>query len=232
MNKKDTYRNYFIWGALILFYIVFYLLQNYAWIDEIELSGQESIITSKFQPPTTVFSTDTNYRFEPERKSSGSAEIPTDQKVHRDKDHSFHKSHQSTQSNVIISINHASREQWESLYNIGPYRAEKIIKFRNALGGFYSVDQVGETYAVPDSVFQQIKPFLRVDSNFHHLEINQVVYDSLYPHPYITKQMAYYIAKQRKTKLFRNMEELYEIIPEKDHERLKKLEPYLYFSIR
>ncbi|NJL77073.1 MAG: helix-hairpin-helix domain-containing protein, partial [Saprospiraceae bacterium] len=37
--------------------------------------------------------------------------------------------------------------------------ANRIVKFREALGGFASVEQVAETYQLPDSTFQKIKPF-------------------------------------------------------------------------
>src|SRR5690606_30546140 len=137
--------------------------------------------------------------------------------------------YRQTQKPKIININSATLDEWQSLYNVGPYRAGKIVNFRGALGGFYSIDQVGETFGLPDSVFQEIKPYLKVDSSFRKININEVIYDSLYQHPYITKQMAYFIVKHRENKkLIQNMEELLEIIQEKDYERLKKLEPYLY----
>ena len=141
--------------------------------------------------------------------------------------------YRQTQRAKIIHINTATLDEWQSLYNVGPYRAGRIINFRDALGGFYSVDQVGETYGLPDSVFQEIKPNLKVDSSFKKIYINEIVYDSLYQHPYITKQMAYFIVKHRESKKsIQNIDELFEIIQEKDHKRLKKLEPYLFFDIR
>ena len=132
-----------------------------------------------------------------------------------------------------IEINRASVKEWQTLYNIGPYRAEKIVNFRTALGGFYNVEQVGETYALPDSVFRVIKPRLVLESTWNRIRINHRTYDSLYQHPYITKQMAYFIVRHRENRQpVRRMSDLYDMIQEKDHERLRKLEPYLDFSIK
>jgi DNA uptake protein ComE-like DNA-binding protein len=34
---------------------------------------------------------------------------------------------------------------------VGPATAKKILKFRNSLGGFYSVEQLRELYGMKDS---------------------------------------------------------------------------------
>lgn len=217
---------------LILFYIVFYLVRNYAWIEEIDLRTDEPIISSEIHSPSLFIpSTSIDTTFQTSNWPD-SVVVPSRKKTNRKKKKSYKPYDHQPQTQSIISVNKANQKDWEKLYNIGPYRAGQILKFRDALGGFYTIDQVGETYGLPDSVFQQIKPQLRADSDYMQININQVVYDSLYPHPYITKQMAYYIAKYRNTGTIHDMNALYKIIPEKDHERLRKLEPYLYFGIR
>ena len=44
---------------------------------------------------------------------------------------------------------------------IGAKLASRIIHFRGKLGGFYQIEQVGETFGLPDSSFQKIKYYLR-----------------------------------------------------------------------
>ena len=61
---------------------------------------------------------------------------------------------------VTIDINTATAEEWQQLRGIGPGYSKRIVNFRNKLGGFTSIGQVGETYGLPDSVFQKIVPFL------------------------------------------------------------------------
>jgi competence ComEA-like helix-hairpin-helix protein len=59
-----------------------------------------------------------------------------------------------------ININSASQSDWESFPGIGPVLASRIIKYRDKMGGFKTVEQVGKTYGIPDSVFQKILPYL------------------------------------------------------------------------
>ncbi|NJK83455.1 MAG: helix-hairpin-helix domain-containing protein [Saprospiraceae bacterium] len=55
---------------------------------------------------------------------------------------------------VTVDINKATAEEWMQLRGLGQARSAAILKFRNALGGFTSIEQVKETYNLPDSVFQ------------------------------------------------------------------------------
>lgn len=100
-----------------------------------------------------------------------------------------------------IEINTADIAGFESLYGIGNKLATRIVNFRNKLGGFYSIDQVGETYGIPDSTFQKIKAQLKVDEpSLKKININTATYEELNNHPYISAQLAYQVLKQRKEK--------------------------------
>jgi competence protein ComEA len=59
-----------------------------------------------------------------------------------------------------ININTATAEDWKAFPGIGDVIANRIVKYRTSMGGFKSVEQVGKTYGLSDSVFQQIKPYL------------------------------------------------------------------------
>ncbi len=59
-----------------------------------------------------------------------------------------------------IDINLAGPEQWMSFPGIGEVLAARIVKFRDKIGGFTTIDQVGKTYGIKDSLFQLMKPFL------------------------------------------------------------------------
>ncbi len=62
----------------------------------------------------------------------------------------------------ILDVNTASVSDWESLPGIGPVLANRIVKFREKLSGFASIDQVAKTYGIADSVFSTIRPFLTI----------------------------------------------------------------------
>jgi competence ComEA-like helix-hairpin-helix protein len=59
-----------------------------------------------------------------------------------------------------IHINTATAEEWKTLPGIGDILANRIVKFRNSMGGFKSVDDVKKTYGLSDSTFNLIRPYL------------------------------------------------------------------------
>ena len=98
-----------------------------------------------------------------------------------------------------VFINQADSAQWEALPGIGPKLASRIILFRTKLGGFVSVQQVAETYGLPDSTFQKIKPFLDSDNvrSPNTLDINRASQEELQAHPYLSFQLAKLIVAYR-----------------------------------
>lgn len=65
---------------------------------------------------------------------------------------------------VMIDINTASPEEWQSLPGINGFLAERIVKYRERAGGFATAEQVKKTYGISDSVFTLIGPYLQTDS--------------------------------------------------------------------
>ena len=85
-----------------------------------------------------------------------------------------------------LDLNRSDSADWEALPGIGPGYARRITRYREKLGGFVRVEQVGETYQLPDSVFQRIVPYL-TDSGeawVRQLDLNAVTVDTLGRHPY------------------------------------------------
>jgi len=133
------------------------------------------------------------------------------------------------QPKVIIDINKATTEEWQQLRGIGPTYANRIVKFRDALGGFASVNQVSETYNLPDSTFQHIQLSLRPSPVFKKLKINEVSAAELKTHPYINWKTANIIVNYRKEHgNFSNLKDLMQI-KILTEEWLQKMEPYLEF---
>jgi competence protein ComEA len=72
-----------------------------------------------------------------------------------------------------IDINSATAEEWKALPGIGEVLANRIIKFRERIGGFVSMEQLHKTYGISDSVFQLIGPYIKLDpSNLPKLNLN------------------------------------------------------------
>lgn len=99
---------------------------------------------------------------------------------------------------AIIDINNADTAVLIALPGIGSKLAQRIINFRDKLGGFYSVQQVAETFGLPDSAFQKIKTRLIVKTRpFKQININTAAADELKAHPYIRYAIANAIVQYR-----------------------------------
>lgn len=64
----------------------------------------------------------------------------------------------------VIDINTATAEEWKSLPGIGEVLSNRIVRFRDKIGGFGSIQEVSKTYGLRDSVFQKLIPYLKLDS--------------------------------------------------------------------
>ncbi|RYY68882.1 MAG: helix-hairpin-helix domain-containing protein [Chitinophagaceae bacterium] len=88
-----------------------------------------------------------------------------------------------------VDINNSDTLAWMALPGIGPKLSQRIVNFRDKLGGFYSIEQVGETFGLPDSTFQKIKPLLQLSGDLKKIQINKASIDELKSHPYIRYQL-------------------------------------------
>jgi len=115
---------------------------------------------------------------------------------------------------AIVSINNADTASLIALPGIGSKLAARIVNFREKLGGFHSVDQIGETYGLPDSTFQKIKPYLKVDvAAVRKININTATKDELKMHPYIKWNLANAIVEYRTQHgNFKSLDELRKIV--------------------
>lgn len=133
----------------------------------------------------------------------------------------------SKPTNTIIDINQSSPEEWQQLNGIGPSFSKRIVKFRDKLGGFSSVNQVRETYGLPDSTFQKIKPQLQSSPILNKINLNEATEDQLKAHPYISWNQAKLIISYRNMHgKFQSVNELLKIGALKK-EWIEKIQIYL-----
>jgi len=99
---------------------------------------------------------------------------------------------------VVVDINTADTAAFIALPGIGSKLASRIVNFRDKLGGFYSADQIAETYGLPDSVFLKIKPFLKVEASIvRKFNINTATKEEMKSHPYLKWNLANAIVEYR-----------------------------------
>lgn len=127
-----------------------------------------------------------------------------------------------------VDINRAGEEEWQSLPGIGEKRAAQLVKFRESLGGFISVQQVGEMYGMPDSVFRRIEPFLTFSGGIRKIDLNTATAEDLDRHPYISvKQARLIVAYREQHGRFGSVDDLGKSAALTDKKWLEKIKPYL-----
>ena len=133
--------------------------------------------------------------------------------------------------NLSIDINLADSSEFMKLKGIGPVFSNRIIKFRDALGGFVTTEQLSEIYGLPEETYQHIFPKLTVDkSDVKLLKINVVSASELSKHPYVTYKQAQTIINYRNQHgAFNRVEDLAKI-HSLDEDFFRKIEFYLDFT--
>lgn len=130
-----------------------------------------------------------------------------------------------------IDINQADSAVLVGLPGIGEKLSTRIIKYRDRLGGFYSVKQLSEVFGISDSAVGLIKERVYItDANsVKKIAINTVDYSEMTKHPYMSFVMAKLILAYRKTHgKFSGTDDL-KMIEGIDAEKMRKLIPYLSF---
>ena len=98
-----------------------------------------------------------------------------------------------------IDINLADTTEFKSLKGIGSVYANRIVKFRNSLGGYFTIDQIKDVWGVSDSLFVAIEPYLILDvSQIEKKNINTLEKEVLVKHPYINWKKAKAILSYKK----------------------------------
>jgi DNA uptake protein ComE-like DNA-binding protein len=100
---------------------------------------------------------------------------------------------------ALFDLNQADTLQLQQLKGIGPVLARRIVKYREALGGFVSKDQLNEVYGLDSSVVHHVIDRCFVDMGFipRQININEASEVQFAAHPYISKAVARAIVTYR-----------------------------------
>jgi competence protein ComEA len=98
-----------------------------------------------------------------------------------------------------FDLNHADTTQLKKIQGIGSKLSLRIVKYRDALGGFLSTDQLAEIYRLDTSVVAELKRRVFVAPAFEpaKLNINTSSEEQLARHPYLEKNEASAIVAYR-----------------------------------
>ena len=87
---------------------------------------------------------------------------------------------------TIIDLNEASLVELKYIRGIGPYYAQKILNYREKLGGFYSFEQLNEISLMNQSIIDSLKNYFQLSpEKIIRQNINTIELSELIAHPYI-----------------------------------------------
>ncbi len=128
-----------------------------------------------------------------------------------------------------FDLNLADTTQLIHIYGIGSKLSQRIIKYRNSLGGFISMSQLQEVYGLDTTVVAELnkKAFVSPDFKLNQLAVNSASENELAAHPYISNKLAKAITAYRfQHGNFTSLEDLTKIALI-DEAFYTKIKPYL-----
>ena len=129
---------------------------------------------------------------------------------------------------IPFDINQADATKLSSINGIGKVFSERIIKYRNSLGGFVSHSQFNEIYGLKEDVFSQLSKNVFIDlASINTINLNQVTFDELVQHPYFNWGLSNAIVNYRyhhgDFKLKSNLKKIHLV----NDEIYRKIAPYI-----
>jgi competence protein ComEA len=126
-----------------------------------------------------------------------------------------------------FDINQADTSQLIRLNGIGSVFAKRIIKYRDLLGGFHSLNQVEETYGISEEAVAEIKKMAFVQAQIKKININSL---EGVKHPYLKfshlKTIKAYKAQHGPLRSIEDLRNIKNI----EEETIQKISPYLIFD--
>lgn len=188
--------------------------------NEEEAVAEKKNVQEKGFASAEVLSLSCNYGFVINQKKKGT----------KNEEQSFSKSNslKSELRNFKVDVNAADTTAFKSLKGIGSYYAGKIVKFRNSLGGFVSVEQLKEVYGLEEAVVEQnLQRLILENKTLKKINVNTCEANELKAHPYISWNIANSIVQIRERHgAYTSLEEIKKSDLVND-EIYRKIAPYL-----
>ena len=126
-----------------------------------------------------------------------------------------------------VNLNHADQLSLEALPGIGHVLSERIIRYRQLLGGFYIIDQLLEVYGLKESHYVQAADHLYVSSEeINRIDLNIVSFRELLRHPYASYHLTKALFNFRTEGI--SIDSMQSSLEDSLQLPFLKLKPYLY----
>lgn len=131
---------------------------------------------------------------------------------------------------VPFELNEANTEQLKQIKGIGETLSERIIEFRDRLGGFSNTSQLKDIYGLkPEIIDKLLQHSSLTPAAIQKININTAKFEALKSHPYIKYKLAKILINYREQHgKYKSIDDLAKIKAIND-EKLNKLKPYLAF---
>lgn len=129
-----------------------------------------------------------------------------------------------------FDLNQVDTSRLRKVRGIGVVLSQRIITFRDKLGGFHSLQQLKEVYGLKPEVCTELLKFAKLENpNFQKVKINSAPFEELKKHPYIKYKAKILINYRKQHGNYSSVEDLKKIRA-LDEKTIQKLEPYLSFE--
>ena len=127
---------------------------------------------------------------------------------------------------TLLDLNTVDTTNLKKVPGIASYRASQIVRYRDRLGGFVSVEQLSEIEAIPI----ELQVWFKVETPvYRKLNFNKTQFGVLARHPYVGYDRAKTIDGYRRSQgEIHSLDDL-SLLPDFSPEVLKRLEPYVEF---
>lgn len=132
---------------------------------------------------------------------------------------------------VKIDLNRCDTTDIQRVPTFGSKRAQKLVEYRERLGGFHSFSQLQEVYVLQNVDLNLCEKYFTLSPTaIRKIHINTATYKQLIAHPYIDAYLTKTIISYReKNGPIHNMEE-FQQVTHAYQELVEKLRPYLAFD--
>lgn len=131
---------------------------------------------------------------------------------------------------TVLNLNTTDTAELVLIRGIGPYKARRIIAYREQLGGFYSPTQLCDERLRDLHLDSLLGAFVASPDSLRTLDVNSADAETLSAHPYLrySQAKAIYLLRRKYVRLER-IDDLRRI-PELDSTTLSRLHYYLRFD--
>lgn len=130
---------------------------------------------------------------------------------------------------IKFDLNEADTSQLIKIYGVGSKLSQRIVVYRNKLGGFVSPEQLKEVYGLDSVVIQELFKKSYINGSFKPrlININTATEKELSDHPYIKYKLAKAITTYRfQHGMYGTLDDLKKIAL-MDDAKFQKIKPYL-----